>query len=286
MSEQLPIVKDPQEQHGVDPSVLGGNIASGFDVELYDKKVALVVGALRLQDASDIRAQAESYMESLGGERQVESVDVWEGIKPKLTGLTLSSIKDRLTTHASCVSKLEEDKDVFDTIISRVYEDMKGTYSPTPHKAVGDATDLNIGQELDALVDSGDFTDPATLKKATETIRLLVVSGEYKLYRWGRADQLNTALELMEAYTEWVPGFDATAAGFFDARARLTTASAALGLDNATKRHYKYAQPGLSGLMSSSTHGLETLRRVQAHMYLREYDITVPGSESEQVETR
>jgi hypothetical protein len=98
----------------------------------------------------------------------------------------------------------------------------------------------------------------------------------------GNASQLNTALELVETYTEWVPDFNPKEAGFDEAKASLTMGLAALQVDQSSKPNYQYAKPERSNLFAQTADGLKQLRRTEAHMFLHYQDFELPPQTGEQ----
>ena len=108
--------------------------------------------------------------------------------------------------------------------------------------------------------------------------------GIYKLNRWGNADQLNTALGLLETYVEWVPDFNPKQAGFYEAKASITMSLAALQVDQSSKPNYEYAKPARNYLFAQTADSLGQLRATEAHLFLRFRDIELPQPLNEQSE--
>lgn len=281
MSEQPYFNPDPQEAQATDPSALGGNTSKSHK-ELYQQKVEFLEGALQEQTTANLTAQREVLMRAIGGSREAERIDVWEAIKEQEADHAYREVLDILAEVAPNTTKPEEEKDVFDKVTTRVALDIRGTTESDKMQAGPDVTDFEVGAELGDLVDTGELQDPATLAKATKTVRLLVADGQYKFHKWGNADQLKTALGLIETYTEGVPEFDPKEAGFDEAKANLTMSRAALQVDQNSKPNYKYAKPERSYLFTQTADGLKQLRTTEAHMFLRYQDIELPGSTSEQ----
>ena len=281
MSEQVPFEPTPQEVSADDPSILGGNVTPPFDDELYEQKVEFLEGYLQKETETDLAAQRLALVKAVGGDRAVERVNVWEIVKESEARRAYNGVYRILAEQSPSVIKPEEQKDIFDKVISRISLDMRGTTS----YAGADVVDASAGRNLDGLVETDQLQDPAVLAKATETIRLLVTTGQYKLHKWGDASQLETALELIETYTEWVAGFDLKKAGLDEARSSLTIALAALQLDNTTKPTYKYSMPERRYLFAKTTDGLRRLRRSEVHAFLWRQDFDLPQPVAEQPET-
>jgi hypothetical protein len=282
MSEQLPPKPNPQEATVTDPSMLSGNVTPHFDEELYKQKVEFLEGALQEQTTANLSAQREVFVRAVGGHREAERVDVWEAVKKQEAGRAYGEVTHILAEEAPSVTKPDEQKDVFDKVFTSVMLDMRGTTESDKVQAGPDVVDFNAGGELDGLIDTGELQDPAVLAKATKTIRLLVADGQYKLNKWGNASQLNTALELVETYTEWVPDFNPKEAGFDEAKASLTMGLAALQVDQSSKPNYQYAKPERSNLFAQTADGLKQLRRTEAHMFLHYQDFELPPQTGEQ----
>jgi hypothetical protein len=276
MSEQLPPNPTPQESPATDPSMLGGNVTPPFDEEVYKQKVVLLEGALQEQTTAHLTAQREVFVKAVGGHREAERVDVWEAVKKNEARRAYGEVTDILAEESSNAIKPEEEKDVFDKVVTSVTLDMRGTTDLDRVQAGPDVVDFNVGSELDGLVDTGELQDPAVLAKATKTMRLLVADGQYKLNKWGNADQLKTALGLVETYTEWVPDFNPKEAGFDEAKAGLTMSLAALQVDQSSKPNYQYAKPERNYLFAQTADGLKQLRTTEAHMSLRYQDFELP----------
>ncbi len=280
MSEQLSTT--PQETIVTDPSVLGGNVTAPFDEELYKQKVDFLEGVLQEQTTANLTAQSEVFVKAVGGHREAERVNVWEAVKKNEASRAYREVSSLLSEESPNVTKPEDEKDVFDKIVTSVTIDMRGTTDPHRVQAGADVVDFNVGGELDGLVDTDELQDPAVLAKATKTIRLLVADGQYKLNKWGNANQLQTALGLVETYTEWVPDFDPKEAGFDEAKASLTMSLAALQVDQKSKPNYQYAKPERSYLFAQTAAGLKQLRQTEAHMLLRYQDFELPQPTPEQ----
>ncbi len=276
MSEPLPPNPTPQEAPATDPSVLGGNVTPPVDDKLYEQKVGFLEGALQEQTTANLSSQREVIVKAVGGHREAERVNVWEAVKKQEARRSYGEVKEILAEEAPNVAKPEEEKDVFDKVVTSVTLDMRGTTEPERVQAGPDVVDFNVGGELDGLVDTGELQNPAVLAKATKTIRLLVADGQYKLNRWGSADQLRTALGLVETYAERVPGFNPKEAGFDGAKASLTMSLAALQVDQSSKPNYQFAKPERNYLFAQTADGLKKLRQTEAHMFLRYQDFELP----------
>lgn len=283
MSEQPP---QPNPDEAIqapvtDPSVLGGNVTP-FDEEAYKQKVGFLEGVLSEQTTANLSAQREVFVRAVGGHREAERVDLWEAVKKQEAGRAYREVGDILISEQASWSKPDEEKDVFDKVVTSVAVDHRGTTDPDRLQAGHDIVDFSAGSELDALVDTDELKDPAKLAKATNTIRLLVAQGQYKLHKWGNAGQLKTALELVETYAEWVPEFNPKEAGFDEAKGSLTMALAALQVDQSSKPNYQYAKPERNYLFGATSDGLKQLRRTEAHMFLRYNDFEVPQQPADQ----
>ncbi len=285
MSEHLSPNPSPQETTATDPSALRDNLTPPLDEELHMQKVDFLEGVLLEQTTANLTAQREVLLKAVGGHREAERVDVWEAVKKQESRRAIGEVRDLLVEEAFSATKPEEEKDIFDKVVTRITLDIRGTTDPDKVQAGPDVVDFTVGSELDGLVDTGELQDPAVLAKATKTIRLLVADGLYKLHKWGNADQLRTALELVGTYAEWVPDFNPKEAGFDEAKASLTMSLAALQLDQSSKPNYQYAKPERNYLFAQTADGLGQLRRTEAHMFLRYQDFDLPQPAAEQPQT-
>lgn len=280
MSELSP-PQDPNLQQApvVDPSVLGGNVTPPSDEELYKQKVELLEGALQEQTNADVAAQSLVLLKAVGGPREAARVNIWEGIKKQDAYRIAGERSHIIIAEAENILKPEEEKDVVDKVVSSVADDIgaKSYLSPSIAGYIApESTDFNAGNGLKDLIETGELNDPSLLDKATTAIRLLAVHGLYKLHKWGNADQLRTALVLMETYAEQVPDFNPKEAGFDELKASLTMALAALQVDQNSKPNYQAAKPERGYLAAQTAGGLKQLRHTEAHMFLRYRDFDLP----------
>lgn len=280
MSAEIPnpTSENPDVQGVNDPSVLGGNVTSPFNEEVYKQKVQLLEGVLQVQTNENLITQGNTLINAVGGHREAERTDFWESIKSQQAQRSSREVGDILSADVKAWSKPDDQKDMFDKIVTSVAIDHRGTTDPERLQTGRDTVDFNVGFELDALVDTEELQDPTVLAKATQTIRLLVAEGIYKLHKWGNSAQLKTALGLIETYAEYVPDFNPKEAGFAEAREDLTMSLAALQVDQSSKPNYKYAKPERSHLFGDLSAGLAQLRTTEAHMFLRYQDFELPSN--------
>lgn len=266
----------PQNPPVTDPSVLGGNVIPSSTDEVYRQKLEFLEGVIQAQTTVKVDAKCAVLVRSFGGYPDVERHDVWEAVKAQEAVHASREVSGILTDEAANVSKPEEEKDIFDKILTTVTLDWNGTADPSRVRSGPDVTDMSVGGELEALVDSDEIHSPAVLAKATKTIRLLVANGRYKLHRWGNGNQLATALDLMETYAKRVPEFSLAAAGFGEADASLTMSLAALQVDQKSKPNYQFAKPERGYLLSQTNENLRRLARATAHDFIRRQPFDLP----------
>ncbi len=281
MQKDLPIDQTPQDTQPTYPTGLGGNAALPLGEQLYLQKVDFLEGVLQQQTGADLSAQRGTLINALGGHREVERADVWEAVKKNEASRAHREVDTILIEESANIAKPSEDRDIFDTIAAQVAVDMRGTTEPGKLAHAPDTVDFSTGGELGSLIETDELDDPVVLAKATKAIRLLVVDGLYKVNRWGNADQLNTALRLIETYTEWVPDFNPNEAGLGEAKASLTMSLAAIQVDQDSKPNYQYAKPERAYLVAQTAGGLKQIRRTDAHMFLRYRDFELPEEETE-----
>jgi len=278
MSEQLqtPAIQNQPPVAEGDASALGGNVTQPFDEEVYAQKVEFLEGRLEKWTTEALALEGARLTEAFGGHNEASRQEVWETIKQYKARRAALDVANLLGARTDSWSKPEDKKDIFDKITSKVAWDVRGSLDPDREMTGVDVANFNIGAELDAFVDSAASRDPATVAKATATIRLLVAQGAYKFHRWGRGDQLKTALELGATFTEWVPDFDPHKAGMPEVRDDLINSLAALQVDNQTKPNYRHAKPERNHLFSDLSNCLTILNRAEAHLFLRDNDISLP----------
>lgn len=237
--------------HATDPSAQGAQVkTSDFEQHLE---------AARAETRNEIAGDAKRLIDAVGGPREASSAEIWEGhggLKESLSSYAHGEVMNAVLA----TPEVEGDKNPFDAVVSAVRGDMLQYGSG---KAV-DATGFHVGRELAEL--AGDLDDPDTLDKATKTVRLLALTGAYKLARWGNGNQLEDALAVADAFSEKVPGFDPFEAGSDEVRTTLTSIASAVEADQQTKPNYKFAKPERSSLVQSATQGLDALDRMQARM--------------------
>ena len=264
-----------QEVPAVDPSALGGNATPPFNEELYNEALTALEGMAEERTTAILATQREAFVEAVGGDSEAQRINLWEIVKKGESTWAYDEVAGILRGQSSNVAKPEEEKDVFDKVVTRVVLDIRGTTDPRRLVRAPDVTDFAAGHELDDLIDTGELQEPVVLAKATQTIQLLLAHGLYKLNKWGNANQLEVALKLAEAYAEWVPAFNPKEAGYDKAETSLISGLAALQVDEISKPNYEYAMPGRRYLFDKITNGLKTIHRVGAHVFLRDYDFSL-----------
>lgn len=275
-NESQPVYEqEPNEELPANPYESSDDVELSPEEELYSKKVGILEVALKEETDANLETQRKVLIKAAGGTREAERVDIWESVKKQEARRSRFEVSDILAGDTFDITSSDEDKDVFDKIATSVVLDMRDAAEPDRQQAGPDMTQFNVGGELEDLIDTDELQDPEVLAKATKTIRLLVENGQYKFNQWGNASQLNTALELIESYAEWVPDFNPKEAGFDEAKASLTMSLAALQADHIGKPNYRYAKPERTYLVNQAYDGLKKLRAAEAHMILRYRDLDI-----------
>lgn len=164
-----------------------------------------------------------------------------------------------------------KDGDIFDKVMADVAMDLTGTFPGSKANAV----DFNTGGQLADMVQDSVINDPEVIEKASKAIEILTVNGSYKFHKWnGASGQLPTALDAMEAFAKFVPGFDPNEAGFESVKNMLLASKAALAGELLRNPNYQYAHPELNRRFVDLNRLLRVSERIEAHVFLRDHVIT------------
>src|SRR5687768_5740079 len=148
-----------------------------------------------------VTAIAAKNKEAAQKGEQVREFRLWGRARDAAAGAALMHA-DEILSDSDILHKPDLYKDVFDVITAEVQKDIKGAEEKRWGFKGQDKPEFDVGQKLHDLLKAEEVKDPEVLKKATDTMGLLLTVGAFKFADHGNDTQLQTALGLLEAYTE------------------------------------------------------------------------------------
>lgn len=229
--------------------------------EKYEADVALVTTSIRAFDNKKVQETQGSM---------VRRGTSWAGMNKFQSDLAMEKLHSRGATSKQ-MAEAGKNGDIFDKVMANVAMDLAGTLPGVK----ANATDFNTGGRLVDMVDNSEVHTSEVIEKATKAIEILAINGSYKFHKWnGPSGQLTTALEAMEAFTKFVPGFDPNQADFESVKSMLLASKAALGAEFRLNPNYSSARPELSIRLADLNRLSGIAERIEAHVFLRDHVIT------------
>jgi hypothetical protein len=232
------------------------------------RKVEIITRAFT--DASEERVSTNigALRQQVGGSRNAERVDVWEGIRRSISGNAYLEMSSNIATirqeteQNSFLSKIAE------SIHSDVFE------GPSKSMKIPESIDRDpSGMLAGYIAERGAELSGNELGEVEDALYLLSLNAQYKFFQWQRSDQLQSVLDLQEQLLKVNDEFDPARSGFFELRNTLENARASIELDWNSKPNYKYAHPEYSLRFNNISTLLHKLHQIGVVKFFKEHDL-------------
>ncbi len=251
-----------------------------YEQDAYRQQANTLATAWTQKALDQIPELTGSIIEKLGGKEVLARGSAWEQYAPGKAGEYGSNVEQFLGWHRDeWVDKTPADGDPFDQAVLAVAlygragatarPDESGDNSALVQLGIAFTEDEGVPAEIGAsfagMAESEVLADPAMQRKAEETIDMLIRLGLYRLYRWQDPRQLETAVQLIEHFSERTPGFNPTAAGLELLRSNLRMSLSVLEADVQTKPHLAETNEDNVDLRLALRRAMRTSSMAMAH---------------------